>query len=59
MTKLPNNTPSTGGSPKMDNDTHEEPQDEVPMNVSFQWLASNQEEIVRLERQLTDDRKKG
>jgi hypothetical protein len=58
MAKPPNNTPSISGSPKTDDDTHEEHQDKVPMNVSFQWLASNQEEIVRLERQITEDRKK-
>jgi hypothetical protein len=38
--------------------TVEEPQEDTVVDPSYQRLVGNEEELVRLELQLTDDRKK-
>jgi hypothetical protein len=58
MTKAYNNNQPCGFQPDSNETTVEEPQEDTVVDLSFQRLVGNEEELVRLELQLTDDRNK-
>jgi hypothetical protein len=59
MAKPSNSNPPCGNQPKSVEDTHAEHQDQRLWDRSSKGFGTKEEEIVRLQQQLTSERQKG